>query len=144
MNSSLSVFRRSRFQGFSLVEMLIVIALIAIIATLVIGNLDVIFGENQEKSAKIFVDQSIKTPLMAYRTSIGGYPSTSEGLQALSNAPQGKESRWKGPYIDKLPLDPWGNAYHYRYPGTHNTRGYDVWSSGPDGQDGTPDDIGHW
>lgn len=130
--------------AFTLVEMLIVIALIAIVATLTISNLGSIFGSKQEETAEIFVNQSIKTPLMAYRTGVGTYPTTAEGLQALVNAPTGKETRWKGPYVDKLPLDPWKNPYQYRFPGTHNVRGYDVWSMGPDGLDGTEDDIGNW
>ena len=131
-------------RAFTLVEMLIVIALIAIVATLTISNLGSIFGSKQEETAEIFVNQSIKTPLMAYRTAVGTYPTTAEGLQALVGAPTGKEMRWKGPYVDKLPLDPWKNAYQYRFPGTRNARGYDVWSMGPDGTDGTEDDIGNW
>jgi len=137
-------FIRSVNRAFSLVEMLIVIALIAVVATLVIANLDTLFGGGQIDSTKTFVTQSIKTPLMAYRTAIGGYPSTNEGLNALVQPVAGKESRWRGPYVDKIPLDPWGNPYQYRNPGIHNPRGYDVWSFGPDGIDQTPDDIGNW
>lgn len=135
----------NRLHGFSLMEMLIVIALIAIVATLTITNLDNIFGAKQEETASIFVNQSIKTPLTAYRTAIGAYPTTSEGLNALINPPAGKENRWKGPYLDgKIPFDPWKNAYQYKSPGTHNPRSYDAWSIGPDQTDGTADDIGNW
>lgn len=135
---------KKAYTGFTLVEMLIVIALIAIVATLTITNLGSIFGSKQEESAEIFVNQSIKTPIMAYRTALGSYPTTAEGFQALVTAPTGKEARWKGPYIDKMALDPWKNPYQYRCPGVHNPRSYDAWSIGPDQIDGTPDDIGNW
>lgn len=127
-------------------EILIVIALIAILATLSITGLQNIFGAKQEETASIFVNQSMKTPLIAYRTAIGAYPTTAEGLNALINPPSGKEARWKGPYVDGkvIPMDPWNNPYQYKSPGTHNPRGYDVWSIGPDQTDGTADDIGNW
>lgn len=141
--------RRNRKKaGFSLVEILIVIALIAILATVAIGNLGGIFGGQQEKIAEQVVGQSMKLALTAYKLDVGSYPSTEEGLQALVKAPAGKNSRWKGPYVEDttVPLDPWGNAYQYRFPGSKNVngaRGYDIWSFGPDGTEGS-DDIGNW
>ena len=125
-------------------EILIVIALIAGIVGLVVANLDVILGSNKEKIAEVFVSESIKTPLMAYKINLGNYPSTEEGINALATAPPEKAARWRGPYIEKIPLDPWGNPYHYRYPGTHNTSSYDIWSDGPNGIEGDQDDIGNW
>ena len=132
-----------RKKGFSLIEILIVIALIAMLAGLVVTNLDTIMGSNQEKIAKTFVTTTLKVPLTQYRFHTGSYPSTEEGLQALRRPPSGKEAKWKGPYIESMPLDPWGNEYQYQFPGTHNKNGYDLWSTGP-----TPDDpgaiIGNW
>lgn len=128
--------------GFSLMEILIVLALIAAISGLVITNLDRIFGGSSEKVAKIWVKE-IKTPLMAYRIQMGNYPSTEEGLQALIVAPTGKEKRWNGPYIDELPDDPWNKPYQYRYPGIKHPSSYDVWSYGPNGPDGKTE-IGNW
>jgi general secretion pathway protein G len=64
----------------------------------------------------------------------------------LTKAPAGKESKWKGPYLEEVPLDPWGNPYQYRFPGSKNingARGYDVWSWGTDGTE-SADDIGNW
>jgi general secretion pathway protein G len=132
--------------GFSLIEILIVIALIAVIAGLAISNIGGIFGGQQEKAAKIFVTQSLKIPLTAYKIDIGSYPSTAEGLQALIQAPANKSGIWKKPYIEELPTDPWGNPYQYRFPGSKNVNGssgYDVWSLGPDGTE-SADDIGNW
>ena len=132
--------------GFSLIEILIVLALMGMLLGLVIFNSESIFGGGQKKVAKLFVSKSVDIPLMAYRSHVGNYPSTEEGLSALLKAPMGKASRWQGPYIkdrDGL-LDPWGNPYQYRYPGVHNRNSYDIWSMGPGGQSGDDDDIGNW
>jgi general secretion pathway protein G len=51
--------------------------------------------------------------------------------------------RWKGPYLEEM-MDPWSRKLEYRFPGRHNVRGYDLWSFGPDGENGTPDDINNW
>ena len=84
----------NRKSGFSLIEILIVIALIAVLATVAIGNLGGIFGGQQEKVAELFVNQTLKTALTPYRLDVGNYPSTEEGLNALVKAPAGKESNW--------------------------------------------------
>jgi general secretion pathway protein G len=135
-----------RKSGFSLIEILIVIALIAVLATVAIGNLGGIFGGQQEKVAGMFVKQTLDTALVPYRLDVGNYPSTEEGLAALIKSPAGKEAKWKGAYLKELPLDPWDNPYQYRYPGSKNingARGYDAWSWGPDGVE-SGDDIGNW
>jgi general secretion pathway protein G len=137
-----------RKSGFSLIEILIAVAIIAMIVAATIGGLEGIFGSNQEKIAKIFVAQTLKTALVPYRLDVGNYPSNEEGLNALVKAPAGKENKWKGPYLEarEVPADPWGNPYKYRFPGTKNVngaRGYDVWSLGPDGVE-SADDIGNW
>lgn len=136
----------SRRRGFTLVEILVVITIIALLAGLAISNLSGLFGNSQKDIAKLFVTQGMKTPLFSYRMSVGNYPSTDEGLQALIAPPQGKSDRWRGPYVEgnTIPKDPWGNLYQYRYPGVHNKDGYDLWSMGPDGKDQTDDDIGNW
>jgi len=138
----------SRRAGFTLLEILVVLAIIGLLAGLAISNSDKIFGSSQEAIAKVFVRDSLKTSLVRYRIELGDYPSTAEGMAALLAAPANKSDRWRGPYIDspgnKAPLDPWGEPYQYRYPGTHNKGGYDLYSKGPDKADGTADDIGNW
>lgn len=91
-----------------------------------------------------------------YQQSVGSFPTTKQGLQALRTQPPDlpKPKRWNGPYLNpevslhplnlELPLDPWGHPYHYRSPGIHHPERFDVWSDGPDGVDGTKDDIGNW
>lgn len=134
--------------AFTLIEILLALAIVGLLAGLAITNSDKIFGGSQEAVAKIFVRDSLKTSLTRYRIDLGDYPSTAEGLNALLAAPASKADRWRGPYAEtpggKLPLDPWGEAYRYRYPGTKNKGSYDLYSVGPDHADGTEDDIGNW
>ncbi|MDR2721167.1 MAG: type II secretion system major pseudopilin GspG [Puniceicoccales bacterium] len=130
-----------RSKGFSLIEMLIVLAIIAGITGLLVSNLDSIFGGSKEQMAHIFANEVVKTPLMAYKINIGSYPSTAEGLQALVEAPRGKEHKWKGPYMESLPKDPWGNDYFYACPGVHNRAAYDIWSMGSPTKG---KEIGNW
>lgn len=135
-----------RTRAFTLIEILIVIALIAILVAVGVGNLDRIFGGQQEKLAGIFVTQTAKIGFQTYKLDLGSYPTSAEGIDALLKAPSGKEARWKGPYLEEAPLDPWGNPYQYRFPGTKNINaasGYDIWSLGPDGVE-SADDIGNW
>jgi general secretion pathway protein G len=88
--------------------------------------------------------ETIATALDTFEVDMGTYPSTAQGLQSLMKRP-GTSPRWHGPYSKALPIDPWGHPYQYLSPGVHNRRGlYDLWSAGPDGRDGTADDITNW
>ncbi len=135
-------------RAFTLLEILVVLAIIGLLVGLAVTKVGGVFSAKQEDIARLFVNASIKTPLTAYRIDMGDYPSTDEGLQALLTAPQGKGDHWRGPYLDvsgnKLPVDPWQEPYAYRYPGVKNKGGFDIYSKGPDKADGTPDDIGNW
>lgn len=139
--------RRASAAGFTLLEILVVLAILGLLVGLAVSNTDKIFGQSQETVARIFVRDSLKSSLVQYRIHNGDYPSTAEGLNALVVQPNGRE-RWKGPYVEvsggKIPLDPWGEEYVYRYPGTQNKGGYDLFSKGPDKAQDTADDIGNW
>jgi general secretion pathway protein G len=134
---------RTAEAGFTLLEILIAIALLAAIAGLLVTNLDRILGGGKEEVARLFVEETLETPLMAYRVNVGQYPSTEEGLQALVKKPSEETANWRGPYIKKLNPDPWGNAYQYKFPGEKSPGSYDIWSFGPDGVE-SDDDIGNW
>ncbi len=135
-------------RAFTLLEILVVLAIIGLLVGVLVTNTDKIFGRSQSAVAGIFVRSSVGVPLLGYRRDLGDYPSTQEGLQALVAAPSARAEVWRGPYLEapggKLPTDPWGEPYQYRYPGTKNSSGYDVYSKGPDKQPDTGDDIGNW
>lgn len=129
-----------------MMELLVVLAILGLLAGLAISNVTGIFGGAQTQTADLFVKQSMKTSLFAYKIHLGSFPSTAEGLNALVTPPADKADRWHGPYIEggKVPLDPWGEPYQYRFPGVHNKDSYDLYSKGPDKVDGNEDDVGNW
>lgn len=135
-------------RAFTLVEIIVVLAIIGLLVGVLVTNTDKIWGRSQNAVAGIFVQETVKIPLVSYRRDVGDYPTTAEGLQALLTPPSSKGDRWQGPYLEakggKLPLDPWGEPYGYRYPGTKNSGGYDIFSKGPDHLPDTADDIGNW
>ncbi|MCH6257512.1 type II secretion system protein GspG [Puniceicoccaceae bacterium K14] len=129
----------------TLIEIVLVIALIVAILGFAVGNLGNIFGNQQVKLASLTVKDTYDLPLTTYRVDMGSYPNTALGLKALITKPQNDRGRWRGPYLkdeEKL-IDPWGNPYQYVSPGTHNKTGYDLSSWGPDGV-ASGDDIKNW
>lgn len=131
-------------RGFTLLEILVVLAILGMLVGVLVSHVGDSFRTGQSSTARIFVGSSIKTVIMRYRIDVGDFPSTTEGLEALVSAPSGKADKWKGPYLEKLPVDPWNEPYGYRFPGTKNKTGYDVFSKGPDKTPDTADDIGNW
>lgn len=138
---------RRRRAGFTLIEIMVVIVVIAILATLVAPEVFKHVGGARESTARSQIEM-LGAGLDAYRLHVGKYPTTQEGLAALRTAPAGAGSRWRGPYLRKdVPLDPWGNPYVFRSPGEVNPTLYDLTSYGADGQpggEGENADIKSW
>jgi general secretion pathway protein G len=139
--------RRSKDAGFTLIEIMVVIAIIGILATLIVPK---IMGRPDEARA-VAAKQDVGTIVQAlklYRLDIGRYPTTDQGLKALVERPTSEPvpQNWKmGGYLDSLPKDPWGNVYQYANPGTNGE--IDVYSFGSDGKlggTGLDADIGNW
>jgi len=137
---TLSTKRNAKRRGFTLVEILLVVTIIGILAALVIPKIAGRSDEARKKSAFSDVNGGIKTALGMYDVDTGRYPGSLNDLMQQPSDVKG----WKGPYLDQLPVDPWGHPYVYVYPGRKNTTGFDLYSVGPDNQDGTADDIGNW
>lgn len=135
---------RRNQQGFSLVEVMVVIAIIGILATMVLPN---VLG-NQEKAneQKVIADiVALENALAQYHLDNGMFPTTEQGLEALVNEPNldpQPRSYRNGGYIRRLPQDPYGNDYLLLNPGQYDD--VDLFSPGPDGQPGTDDDFGSW
>lgn len=122
--------------GFTLIEMMVVIAVIAILAGLVGPMVFRNVGDAKITAAKAQLEL-LGLALEQYRLDNDYTPSTAQGLEALRTAPQGDPTshNWRGPYLPKrVPMDPWGHPYMYRSPGEHNP--YDLFSLGRDGREG--------
>ena len=131
--------RRRLRRAFTLVEMLLVVTIIGILAALVIPK--IVGRSEQARVTAAHADiASIKTALDAFEVDNGFYPKS---LQDLLTQPNNTPN-WHGPYLDKIPQDPWGHNYIYTYPGRHNAGSFDLLSVGPDGKQGTSDDINNW
>ena len=135
------VLRTSR-PGFTLIEILVVIAVISLLAALVAPNVFRHVGTAKDATAKSQIEM-LGAALDSYRLDNGRYPSTEQGLAALWETPmtEPRPNNWRGPYLRKaVPNDPWGNPYVYMSPGENSKQGYDLMSYGADGQPGGEDD----
>lgn len=123
----------SRGRGFTLLELLVVMVIIGLLAGYVAPKYFSQVGKSEVKVARAQID-AIEKALDQYRLDVGRYPSTEQGLAALTIRPSG-EAKWAGPYLRKeTPPDPWGKPYQYKSPGDHGE--YDIVSFGKDGQPG--------
>jgi len=132
-------------KGFSLIELLVVLAILGLLAGLVGPRVMNFLGGSKSKTAKLQIEE-FGGALDLYRLEVGRYPNTSEGLEALVSQPSGA-TNWNGPYLKKsqIPKDPWGNDFQYRSPGEQGE--YDIVSLGSDnaeGGDGERQDMVSW
>lgn len=134
-------------QGFTLLEVIIVVVIIGLLATMVVQNLSGRVEEAKVTKAKADI-QALESALNLYKLDNFRHPTTEQGLRALVERPTlPPEARnWKdGGYVSRLPQDPWNNPYQYLSPGEHGA--FDVFSLGADGKaggDGENADIGNW
>jgi general secretion pathway protein G len=134
---------RRRRGGFTLMEVLLVLAILVILGALVAMNFGNVLGKADSDAARSQIGL-FEPAIKMYFLHVKQYPAT---LEALRTAPNDlpNPTKWVGPYLEKnVPLDPWGRPYQYASPGRYYLDSYDIWSLGPDGQDGTQDDIGNW
>jgi general secretion pathway protein G len=131
-----------RKKGFTLVELMLVVIIIGVLVAMVVPRMAGRSEEARVAVAQADIDLNIATALKLYEVDNGAFPTTDEGLNALITAP-GSAKNWKGPYLDKEPIDPWGKAYMYKSPGVHRTRDYDLYSLGKDGVE-SQDDVVNW
>ncbi|MGD0654289.1 MAG: type II secretion system major pseudopilin GspG [Thermoguttaceae bacterium] len=136
--------RPRRRRGFTLIEVLMVLIILVIIASLAVGTYTAQRNAAMVNAAKSQIGL-FKSPLDLYNLDMYAYPTNNQGLAALCNPPSdASATEWNGPYMETIPLDPWKREYRYISPGRNNPISYDLWSVGPDGVDGTADDIGNW
>ena len=121
----------------------ICLALLTTLAVLFCIPIVVSHSEKARVSAAVYdVRHGLKAALDSYRADNGSYPKSLGDL--VQNT--ARVTNWSGPYLDtpQVPVDPWGHVYIYHYPSKHKVSGYDLFSAGPDGKEGTTDDIGNW
>ena len=133
-------------KGFSLIELLVVLTILGLLATVVGPRVMSALGGGKVKAAQIQIS-NLSTSMQQYYLHVGQYPSTDEGFDALLESPSGTKN-WQGPYLQKrkVPLDPWNREYQYRFP-SGNGVDFDIFSLGADGSeggDGDKADIVSW
>ena len=140
--------RKPHEAGFTLVELMVVIVIIGLLATVVIIN--VLPSQDRAMTEKARADVAVlEQAVESYRLDNFSFPRTEDGLQALVAAPGGlqRPERYRpGGYVRRLPQDPWGNPYQYARPGRRGGA-FDIWSFGADGREGgegNDADIGNW
>ena len=131
-------------KGFTLVEIMLVVIIIGALAMMVVPRLSGRSEQAKVAVARADVEATLATALKLYELDNGNFPTTSQGLEALlkktDSSPVPKN--WNGPYVEKKPVDPWGNPYQYRSPGEHRSD-YDLYSKGND-ESSDEDDITNW
>ena len=134
---------RTSEKGFTLIELIVVLVILALLAAVVVPNVTKHLAESKNKIARIQITE-LESALQMFAFDVGRYPTNSEGLQALVSNPGNVES-WKGPYVKNgtLPMDPWDKPYVYHNPGAHSNE-FDLLSTGASGVEGQGGEIGNW
>ena len=137
--------KNSAIKGFTLLELLVVLAIIALLMGVVGPQVMKHLGTSKTKAVKVQIED-LSLALDMYKLDVGVYPSTEQGLDVLVAKPE-TVINWIGPYLRKsfIPKDAWGNEYHYQYPGDHGP--FDVFSYGADNTEGGENedqDINSW
>lgn len=132
-------------QGFTLLELLVVLGIIALLAGIVGPQVMKHMGASKTKAARVQIED-LSAALDMYKLDVGRYPTTEQGLIALVERPADNK-RWNGPYLrkSKVPQDPWLEDYHYASPGEHGR--FDLYTYGADGKEGgegEDQDINSW
>ena len=143
MNYNVKQLNRSQQQGFTLIEIMVVVVILGILAAAVVPKIMSRPEQARIEKAKHDIG-ALESALNIYKLDNYRYPSTDQGLESLVKKPSGSpqpRNYKKGGYIKKLNKDPWGQEYLYLFPGTHTD--LDLYSLGPDGQP-SDDDIGNW
>jgi general secretion pathway protein G len=129
-------------KGFTLIELMLVVVIIGALVAMVMPRLTGRGEQARVAAAKADIQANIATALKLYELDNGEFPSTSDGLNALLSK-VASSSSWRGPYLEKKPVDPWGREYKYKSPGEHRTNDYDLYSLGKDGVESS-DDVVNW
>ncbi len=118
-------------KGFTLIEILLVVAIIGTLAAMIVPRLSGRSEQAKITVAKVDIESNIASALKLYELDNGAFPSTAQSLDALLRKPSITPipSNWSGPYLEREPVDPWGRKYQYQYPGTHG-KSYDLFSNG--------------
>ena len=138
------VKHRCARSAFTLIELLLVMVILGILASIVVPIYSGQVDRSRVKAAQADIS-AMSTALNTFEVDNGRYPTTEEGVAALSSPPPNLSLTWHGPYVAKpIVNDPWQHPYIYRSPGSHNPRGFDLISTGADGQEGGTDDLDNW
>ena len=136
MNNALKI------KGFTLIELMLVVIIIGALVAMVMPRLTGRGEQARVAAAEADIRANIATALKLYELDNGNFPTDAEGLNALLSKPSAV-ANWRGPYLEKKPIDPWAREYKYKCPGDHRPADYDLYSLGRDGVESV-DDVKNW
>jgi general secretion pathway protein G len=128
-------------KGFTLIELMLVVAILGILVAMVVPRLAGRGKQARKQAAEADIKSNIALALDLYELDNGSYPEKLEDL--LRDPGESKAPNWNGPYLQRKPIDPWGREYNYKSPGQYS-KDYDLYSYGADGIEGGGDDVKNW